>query len=54
MPIPGLRYHTVAKGETLQIIADKYQVSEDKIVEANKLKNQNVLYVGQVLIITDE
>lgn len=54
MPIPGLRYHTVARGETLQKIAAQYNVPEDKIVQVNKLKNQNVLYVGQVLIIPDE
>jgi tetratricopeptide (TPR) repeat protein len=54
MPIPGLRYHTVAKGETLQKIAAQYNVSEDNLAKVNKLKNQNVLYVGQVLIIPDE
>ncbi|MHB1355449.1 MAG: LysM peptidoglycan-binding domain-containing protein [Anaerolineae bacterium] len=54
MPIPGLRYHTVVKQETLQKIAAQYNVSVNKIVQVNKLKNQNVLYVGQVLIIPDE
>jgi LysM repeat protein len=54
MPIPGLRYHTVVKNETLQKIAAQYNVSEAVIVKANKLKNQNVLYIGQVLIIPDE
>lgn len=54
MPIPGLRYHTVAKGETLQKIAAQYSVSEKSLVQVNKLINQNVLYVGQVLVIPDE
>lgn len=54
MPIPGQRYHTVAKGETLRKIAADYGVTEAALVKLNNLKDENVLYIGQVLLIPED
>lgn len=43
--------HTVSAGETLSIIARRYGVSVDELVQVNGLNNQNLIYVGQVLSI---
>jgi LysM repeat protein len=45
----GSRSHTVASGETLTSIADKYSTSVEAIVALNKLKDANSVYIGQVL-----
>lgn len=43
--------HTVRLGETLSSIGKKYGVSWQKIAEANKLTNPNLIRVGQKLVI---
>ena len=43
--------HYVRRGETLSVIARKYNVSLTKLVQANRIKNQNRLSVGQKLVI---
>ena len=43
--------HIVKDGETLTSIAAYYGVSIDVIVAANKLTDQNAIYVGERLII---
>ena len=43
--------HTVASGETLTLIAKKYGVTVDAIVQANQLSNADAIYTGQQLII---
>lgn len=54
-PLPTIstetRYYTVNKGDTLGTIAKEYGVSVEQIMEANNLKNPNVLDVGQKLTI---
>lgn len=47
-------YHTVARGETLYRIGLKYGVSWKEIAAANKLKDANRIYTGQVLCIPGE
>ena len=42
-------YYTVVYGDTLSEIATKYKTTTDKLVELNKLKNANLIYVGQIL-----
>lgn len=42
-------YHTVKKGENLTVIAKKYGTTVNKIVSLNKIKNPNVIQVGQIL-----
>ena len=43
--------HLVVAGESLSVIAQKYGVSIDAIVEANGLKSANQVFIGQRLII---
>jgi LysM repeat protein len=43
--------HTVAAGEYLSYIAERYGVSVDDIVKANGLKSADAVYIGQRLII---
>ncbi|PIT95114.1 hypothetical protein COT98_01200, partial [Candidatus Falkowbacteria bacterium CG10_big_fil_rev_8_21_14_0_10_39_9] len=52
LPISGI-IHKVASGESLQKIADKYDVSKDKIVLANGLESDGRLTVGQMIIVPD-
>ncbi|GAB4565282.1 MAG: hypothetical protein Kow0047_15720 [Anaerolineae bacterium] len=43
--------HVVQRGEYLKLIAEKYGVSPEEIIRANNLRNPNVIYPGQKLII---
>ncbi|MCP4460391.1 MAG: LysM peptidoglycan-binding domain-containing protein [Cytophagales bacterium] len=44
-----VKYHTVAKGESLTIIADKYDISVKDIQRWNELENPDDINVGQNL-----
>ena len=44
---PCTTIHVVRRGEYLKIIAARYGVSVSAIVQANGLKNPNLIYVGQ-------
>lgn len=48
---PGSRVHVVASGETLFIIAQRYETTVDALVAANNLSNPNRIDPGQELII---
>ena len=43
--------YTVQRGDTLSAIAKKFGTTVNKLVELNKIKNANLIYVGQVLVI---
>jgi hypothetical protein len=43
--------HTVEKGDTLYVIAEMYQTTIKAIVSANKIKNPNLIYINQKIII---
>ncbi len=43
--------HTVGSGETLQTIANTYNISEEELIESNELTNPNDLIIGQRLVI---
>ena len=43
--------YVVAKGDTLSSIAKRYNTTWKKLAEINNLKNPNVIYVGQELIV---
>ncbi|HET7093943.1 MAG TPA: LysM domain-containing protein [Thermomicrobiales bacterium] len=43
--------YIVKQGDTLSGIAERFGVTEDAIVRANKLTNRNRVEVGQVLLI---
>ena len=45
--------HTVKKGETLSVIAKKYNTTVEALVASNGIKNRNLIYVGQELEIPD-
>ena len=50
-PGPHLTFHVVQSGETLSSIAKVYGVSTWAIAYANRLRNPNLIYAGQVLVI---
>ena len=42
-------YYTIALGDTLGTVADKFGTSVDNLVEINNLSNPHLVYVGQVI-----
>ena len=44
--------YTVAQGDTLQSIADKFNISLEDLMSINNLKTNNYIYPGKTLIIT--
>ena len=50
-PVPISAMYTVERGDTLQVIAAKYEVTVDEIVELNELNNPNAIRIGQTLMI---
>lgn len=48
---PEKRYHEVVAGDTLPLIAQKYEVTEDVIIDSNLIDNPQKLTVGQKLYI---
>ena len=47
-------YHEIKKGENLTEIAEKYNISLNKLVEINNIENQNILEVGTKLKLNQE
>ena len=52
LPVPGASY-TVAEGDTLLDIADRFGTTVVAIVVANDITDPTALFIGQVLIIPD-
>lgn len=46
------KYHTVVKGDTLSKIAKKYSTTVNKLAALNGIKNANLIYRGQKLLIS--
>ena len=46
--------YSVVKGDTLTSIAKKHNTTVDALVKLNDIQNANVIYVGQVLVISGE
>jgi LysM repeat protein len=54
LPPPAPIVHKVRRGETLQMIANRYDVSADTIATANKITRRSRLIAGQILKIPPE
>ena len=52
-PLPTTS-HTVTRGESLRKIADTYGTSVAELIQLNQLTNPNVIFPGQVLIVSGE
>ena len=50
LPVPGASY-TVAEGDTLLAIADRFGTTVEAIIAANDITDPTALFIGQVLII---
>lgn len=50
LPVPGASY-TVAEGDTLLAIADRFGTTVEAIIAANDIADPTALFIGQVLII---
>ena len=51
MWVPG-KYHVVKKGETLWALSRFYQVDVNTLARNNNIKNPNLIYPGQQILIT--
>ena len=49
----GEKIHIVKTGDTISSISKTYSISKDLIIKLNKLKNENYIYVGQNLVISE-
>ena len=47
------RIHIVKSGDTLSSISKLYSINKDLIIKFNNLKDQNYIYIGQNLIISE-
>lgn len=47
------KIHIVKSGETLSSISKLYSINKDLIIELNNLKDQNYIFIGQNLIISE-
>ncbi len=47
------KIHIVKMGDTISSISKIYSINKDLIIKLNKLKNENFIYVGQNLIISE-
>lgn len=51
-PLDKDQTYTVAQGDTLQSIADKFNMTTDTLMSLNNLKSNNYIYPGKVLTVT--
>jgi LysM repeat protein len=47
--VESLQEYTVVKGDTLRIIAERYQTTIDALVRENGIVNPDIIYIGQIL-----
>ena len=50
-PNPKSKIYTVKSGDRLSVIAGRHGVSVKKLMETNKIKDQNRIFIGQKLTI---
>ena len=46
--------HIVKKGDSILSISRRYSLNKDYLIKINKLKDENFIFVGQTLILTEE
>lgn len=51
-PSPSSSVHVVRRGDTLFSLARRYGTTVQAMAQANSLRNQNIIYVGQRLVIS--
>jgi lipoprotein-anchoring transpeptidase ErfK/SrfK len=44
--------YTVRQGDTLSLIAKRFGVSQSQLLKVNRIKNSNLIYIGQRLVIS--
>ena len=49
MPKPQPLYYAVQRNDTLILIAQKHNVTVGQIINLNRIKNPDMIYIGQVL-----
>ena len=49
--VDGNRQYTVARGDSIERIAKRFQVDADSLLAANGIGNKNLIYAGQNLVI---
>jgi LysM repeat protein len=52
--VPAPVYHQVVAGDTVATIAAHYGVTAQSVMQVNKLRNANLIYVGQRLVIPSQ
>jgi len=50
-PTPANKVHVVKKGDTVYKLAKRYGTTMDAIIAENNLRNPNLIYPGQILLI---
>jgi lipoprotein NlpD len=50
--LPG-KYYRIKEGDTLELIARKYRISIDEIMETNGIENPRALHIGQTIFLPD-
>lgn len=50
-PVPNQTTYVVQRGDSLWLIAQRYQVTVSDLMRVNGLPNSNLIYAGQVLVI---
>ena len=51
--VENKKIHIVKSGETLSSISKLYSINKDLIIKLNNLKDQNYIFIGQNLIISE-
>lgn len=51
LPPPTTSHYTVIRGDTLQAVAARFGTTVGALINANRISNPNLIYVGQVLVL---
>ncbi|WP_320665029.1 LysM domain-containing protein [Prochlorococcus sp. MIT 1223] len=48
------KFHVMKQGESLSMISEMYNVKRDDLIKLNNIKNPDLLYLGQKILISEE